>query len=502
MELEEARREIDGIDDQILRLFLRRMKLTEEVSVYKKEHRLPVRDDTREQEILERISAAAGENAGYARTLFSTLFTLSRERQSALRETPPKGKIYGLVGRNLQHSWSVPLHALLGNAGYRLIELEPEDLPAFLRRPDIGGLNVTIPYKKDGLPLCDEQDASVRLIGSANTLIRGKDGKLRAFNTDMEGFSYLARRSGISFSGKNVILLGSGGASLTVQEVVRREGARSVAVISRTGTENYQNISRHADADILINATPVGMYPDTGVSPVDLREFPACTGVLDLIYNPRRTALILQAEELGIPCAGGLPMLVRQAAEAETLFFGRTFSTQTVEKVLRTLRRKQTNLVLIGMPGCGKTTVGNLLASRTGRRAVNTDEEIARRAGKSIPEIFAQDGEEVFRRMEREELAHWGRESGLILLTGGGAVLDERNYASLRQNGRIYQIERDSSRLARQGRPLSENADLAAMYHARLPLYRRFRDAAADNNGTAEDTARAIWGDFYEHSGD
>lgn len=502
MELDEARREIDKIDARLLRLFLRRMELAGEIAAYKQKHRLPVRDEPREQEILARVAAEAGENAGSAKALFSTLFALSRAKQSALPESNPQGKIYGLVGRKLRHSWSVPIHALLGNAGYRLIELEPEDLPAFLRRPDIGGLNVTLPYKQTVLPLCDKLEESVRLIGSANTLVRDADGNLRAYNTDTGGFSHLARTAGISFAGKRVVVLGSGGASLTAQAVARKENARSLTVVSRTGPENYQNLSRHADAEILVNATPVGMYPETGESPVDLRDFPACRGVLDLVYNPRRTALLMQAETLSIPCSDGLPMLAEQAAEAEALFFGCPVRAGTAERIVSVLRREKTNLVLIGMPGCGKTTVGNLLAARTGRKAVDTDGEIARRAGKSIPEIFAQEGEDAFRRLEREELAHWGRESGLILIAGGGAVLDERNYASLRQNGRIYHLERGIPLLARQGRPLSEHADLAAMYRVRLPLYRHFRDAAADNNGAAEDAARAIWGDFLEHSGD
>lgn len=501
MELEDARREIDEIDTQLLRLFLRRMELAEEIAAYKSEHHLPVQNETREQEILDRVSAEAGQNADSARTLFSTLFALSRARQMTLLKDAPPKKVCGLLGRTLEHSWSVPIHALLGNENYQLVEVEPQNLSAFFRRPDISRLNVTIPYKKTVLPLCEEWDETVRLIGSANTIVRSENGRLRAYNTDAGGFSYLARRAGISFSGKYVVILGSGGASLTAQAIARKEGAHSVAVISRIGRDNYQNLSRHADAEILVNATPVGMYPNAGAAPVDLHAFPACEGVLDLIYNPRRTALLLQAEALGIPCSDGLPMLVQQAAEAEALFFNRIFSTEEVEKIIQTLRREKTNLVLIGMPGCGKTTVGNLLSVLSGRRAVDIDDEIAYRTQTSIPEIFAQDGEEAFRRLERQELAHWGQESGLILITGGGAVLDKRNDASLRQNGRIYHIERDVSHLERQGRPLSESGDLNAMYQTRLPLYQRLRDSAADNNGTAEDTAAAIWRDFLAHSG-
>lgn len=411
-------------------------------------------------------------------------------------------RVCGLLGRKLGHSWSVPIHEALGCRGYRLIELEPEDLASFLARADIGGLNVTIPYKRDVMPLCGEIDPAAADIGSVNTIVRGADGVLRGYNTDIDGFIYMARRAGITLAGKKVVVLGTGGASLTAQAAARRAGAREIAVISRSGPDNYGNLHRHADAEVLVNTTPVGMYPGNGAAPVDLTAFPQCRGVLDVVYNPLRTALLLQAEELGIPCCDGLPMLVAQAKRAEEHFTGRAIPDSENERILSQLRREMGNIVLIGMPGCGKSTVGRLLADLTGREAVDIDQQIALRAGCSIPEIFARGGEAEFRALEREETARAGALTGKILLTGGGAVKTPASYGALRQNGRIYHLLRDLGTLPTDGRPLSQGADLGAMWRQREPLYRRFRDVTMDNNGLAEDTAAAIWRDFCEHSGD
>ena len=412
------------------------------------------------------------------------------------------GKIYGLIGRTLGHSWSLPIHHALGCPSYRLMELEPDALPGFLSREDIGGLNVTMPYKKTVLPYCDWLDEYAAEIGSVNTIVRGADGKLRAWNTDAIGFRDMARLAGICFAGKKVVILGSGGASLSAQAEVRRESPREMVVISRTGENRYDNLSRHADADIIVNATPVGMYPGNGHAPVDLTAFPSLSGVLDLIYNPHRTALILQAEALGVPCSDGLPMLVSQAAASESLFFGTEISDESQFNVLSCLRQDRTNIVLIGMPGCGKSSIGHALARLTGREAVDIDARVARRAGKSIPEIFASDGEAAFRELEREETANAGKETGKILITGGGVAKDERNYASLKQNGRIYHLLRDLSCLPTDGRPLSRNTPPEQLWKEREPLYKRFRDVAIDNNGAISDTAETVWDEFCAHAGD
>jgi shikimate dehydrogenase len=311
----------------------------------------------------------------------------------------------------------------------------------------------------------------------------------------------MAQRAGIDFTDRKTVILGSGGASLTAQAMAKRMGAREVVVVSRSGADNYENLSRHADADIVVNTTPVGMYPNTGVAAVDLTAFPNCQGVLDVIYNPRRTALLIQAEELGLPCSDGLPMLVAQAKAAEEHFFDKTIPDSENERILSMLRQEMTNIVLIGMPGCGKTTVGAALAELAGREAIDLDAKIVEKAGRSIPEIFAQEGESAFRALEREVTAEASKLSGKILLTGGGVVKDRRNYASLHQNGRIYHLTRDLNALPTDGRPLSQTTDLSDMWSQREPLYRTFRDVEIDNNGALADTAGAIWRDFCENSG-
>ena len=407
-------------------------------------------------------------------------------------------RVYGLLGRKLGHSYSVPIHRALGNEAYALFEREPETLSEFFSRGDIAGLNVTIPYKRDVMAYCDALDETAREIGSVNTIVRRADGTLKGYNTDAYGLSYLASRAGISFAGQKVVIFGSGGASLTAQYVAKQGGAHAVVVVSRGGADNYDNLDRHADAEVLINATPVGMYPNTGELPADPALFPACKGVLDLVYNPRRTALLLRAEELGIPCADGLGMLVAQAKAAEELFFDRAIDERENEQIVKLLRRSMQNIVLIGMPGSGKTTIGAALGSLTERRVIDLDEQIVKQAGKSIPEIFAEGGEAAFRAMEREQAQLWGRESGLILVTGGGIVKDRRNHAALKQNGRIYQIERALDQLARDGRPLSANADLSAMLLERTPLYAAFRDASIVNNASPEDAAKRIWNEFCD----
>ncbi len=410
-------------------------------------------------------------------------------------------RIYGLIGRTLKHSYSAGIHSELGLPEYRLIELEPEEISEFLSRVDIGGLNVTIPYKREVMQYCIGISEEALAIGSVNTLVRRDDG-LYGYNTDAYGFKAMARRAGISFEDKKTVVLGSGGASLTALAAARMYGAREVTVISRSGENNYCNLQKHADADIIVNATPVGMFPHTEESPVCLADFPKCSGVLDMIYNPHRTRLLMDAEKRGIPHADGLYMLVAQAKAAEELFFDKRIPDSEIDRIFAKMRADSENIVLIGMPGSGKNTVGEELSKITGRELIDIDSLIVKRAGISIESIFAENGEDEFRRLEREETAAAGRLSGRIIVTGGGVVKDERNYPSLHCNGRIYEIERDTSLLARKGRPLSKNADLTAMYAERRPMYEAFRDAAADNSGSPRETAEKIWRDFLENTCD
>ncbi len=409
--------------------------------------------------------------------------------------------IYGLIGETLKHSWSVPIHHALGCEVYQLYELKPDELGTFLRNNSIGGLNVTIPYKKAVIPFCASLDPYAESIGSVNTLVPDAEGKLHGYNTDALGLSYIARRAGISFNGAKVVILGTGGTSLTAQAVARTEGAQEIVVVSRSGEVNYKNIDEHRDADILINTTPVGMYPHNGECLVSLAQFDALKGVLDVIYNPAKTELLMQAERAGIPHSGGLPMLVAQAVAAEEKFFGRKIADSEIERITAMLRRDMTNIVLIGMPGSGKTTIGTALAAKTGREMIDIDAEIVKSAGCSIPEIFTREGEGKFRQLEMEAVREAGKETGKIIMTGGGVVTRSANYAPLHQNGRIYQLERDLSVLPVDGRPISQKTSAAELYRQRAPLYKDFRDVLIDNNGTVTETVEGIWRDFNENTG-
>ena len=398
----------------------------------------------------------------------------------------------GLLGEKLGHSYSPAIHALLGDYEYRLYEKAPSEVEDFLRSGAFDGLNVTIPYKKTVLPLCAELSDEARAIGSVNTLVRRPDGTLFGDNTDAWGFRYLLSSAGIDPAGKKALVLGSGGASVMAVYVLRSLGAGSVTVISRSGPDNYRNLDRHADAELIVNTTPVGMYPGNGAAPLDLTAFPHCRGVADVVYNPSRTALLLQAEELGIPRAGGLGMLVGQALRSSERFQGRPLDLSLVESITEKLRRDSGNIILIGMPGCGKSTTAARLHEFTGRPVLDADEQVVRMAGKTIPEIFAESGEEGFRALETRALAELGKASGAVIATGGGCVTREENYPLLHQNGTIFWLRRDTALLPREGRPLSENADLSVMYARRAPLYRRFADVVIENDRTPDETARSI----------
>lgn len=394
----------------------------------------------------------------------------------------------GLLGRKLGHSYSPAIHALLGDYEYGLYEKEPAELEAFLRSGDWDGLNVTMPYKQAVIPYLDHMTATARELGAVNTIVR-RDGKLVGHNTDDWGFRSMLAKSGLSPAGKKCLVLGSGGASKVAQAVLQNADAR-IVVISRGGENNYHNLHLHSDAALIVNTTPVGMYPNTGVSPVDLDLFPRLEGVLDVIYNPARTWLLLKAEKRGITAINGLTMLVAQAKEASEWFTGMSLPNGEIDRVYEILKEQMGNIVLIGMPGCGKSTVGRRLAHALGRRFVDTDEEIKKAAQKSIADIFAEDGEEMFRIWETRILAELGKQSGLVIATGGGCVTRAENYPLLHQNGSIYWLQRDIEKLPKEGRPLS--IDLEAMYRVREPMYAAFADRVIDNNRSIEVVITAI----------
>lgn len=397
----------------------------------------------------------------------------------------------GLLGRKLGHSYSPQIHEYLGSYSYDLFEKEPEEIEDFIRNGDFDGINVTIPYKKDVIPFLDELSPAAVKMGSVNTVVRRADGSLFGHNTDYFGFTSMVYRSGISVEGKKVLVLGSGGTSNTAVKALEDLGAQ-VIIVSRTGENNYENLHLHRDASVIVNTTPVGMYPKTGVAPVDLKDFPKLEGVLDVIYNPAKTKLLLDAEELGLPHENGLWMLVAQAKEAAEYFGGKPLSDNLIETVYRKMSARMQNIVLIGMPGCGKSTVASLLAKQLNREMADADGEIVKRAEKTIPEIFAEDGEEIFRQLETEVLEDLGKQSGLIIATGGGCVTKMRNYRLLHQNSSIFWLERDLNHLPTDGRPLSQAGKLRDMYEVRKPLYEAFADHRIDNNGSVNETVEKI----------
>ncbi len=398
----------------------------------------------------------------------------------------------GLLGEKLGHSYSPQIHGMLAGYEYKLYEKSREELEAFLLQGDWDGLNVTIPYKKAVVPYCAALSPMAERLGSVNTLVRRADGSLFGDNTDAYGFELLVRRGGVSVAGKKALVLGSGGASVTVRAVLEKLGAAPVLVISRSGEDNYGNLDRHADARIIANTTPLGMFPNNGAAAVDLRLFPACEAVFDVVYNPARTALLLQAEELGIPHAGGLPMLVAQAKRSSELFTGGSIGDGEIDRIVKALRREEQNIILIGMPGSGKSTVARMLGEKLGRPVYEADAEVEKAQGRSIPAIFDAQGEAGFRTCETAVLRELGKLSGAVISTGGGCVTREENYPLLHQNGVLVWLRRELSVLPKEGRPLSLKNDLEEMYRQRKEQYARFADLTVDNDGSLEETVEQI----------
>lgn len=405
----------------------------------------------------------------------------------------------GLLGKKLSHSYSPQIHCYLGEYDYTLEEVEPEKLQDFFANSEFKGLNVTIPYKKDVIAFCDELTDCARKMGAVNTIVQRKDGTRIGHNTDFFGFSSMVERMQIPLAGKKVLVLGSGGASVTAVAVLKELEAK-VIVISRSGKNNYENLHLHSDASLIVNATPVGMYPYAGISPVDLDLFPNLEGVLDIIYNPSKTRLLLDAEARNVPYQNGLWMLVAQAKESAEWFLGEKIGDDIIGEIHDKLQKQMENIVLIGMPGCGKSTVGKMLSEKLGRVFVDADEAIVQMAGMPIPEIFSTQGESGFRKLETEVLSILGQKSGQVIATGGGCVTREENYPLLHQNGTIYWLKRDLAKLPTDGRPLSQAVALEQMYAVRQPMYNRFCDCIVSNDGAPEDAVlKILKGYSYEN---
>ena len=412
---------------------------------------------------------------------------------------------YCVIGKSLPYTLSPEIHAALGNGDYCVRELKEDELAGFVAAGEYAGFNVTIPYKQAIMPLLNAVSREAEAVGAVNTVVV-ENGLLKGYNTDVDGMRYALLRANIEIAGKNVLILGSGGTSKTARYICENDKAKSVNVVSRTGAINYENCYDLKDTEVIINATPVGTMPHAYETPVDLSRFEALKGVYDCTYNPLETLLIHKARALGLKAANGLAMLVEQARLAHNLYakYGdlQTLEKSATESVVEKIVRSKENIVLVGMAGSGKSAIGRSVAKMLGRPFFDTDDEIERAVGKKIPQIFAEDGEEFFRRLERDAVERICSLQGIVAATGGGAPLDEKNAFFIKSNGRAYLIKRDASLLATEGRPLSSDLKKAEeLYEKRKPAYLAIADETVENDGTVQEAAKKIIDAFNAKTG-
>ncbi|MBQ4586107.1 MAG: shikimate dehydrogenase [Clostridia bacterium] len=404
---------------------------------------------------------------------------------------------YGLIGEHLKHSFSKAIHEQIGDYVYEILEIEPQNVESFMKKRDFCGINVTIPYKETVIPYLDYIDDSAKKIGAVNTVVN-RDGKLYGYNTDYSGMRALVMRIGLEIKNKKVLIIGTGGTSKTATAVVSDLGAKEIIYVSNisvVGALTYEEVYKsHRDVEIIFNTSPVGMYPKNEHSPIDLEKFPLLEGVLDVVYNPIRTKLVRQAKALGLKSEGGLYMLGAQAVYAYQHFTGNEISTDLCNKVFNKVLAEKENIVLVGMPSSGKTSIGTILAEKTGKTLVDTDKVIVEKAGCDIPTIFKNHGEEYFRMLEAEAINEVSRLNGIVTATGGGAILKKENVDNLKQNGTLYFLDRDLSLLLpTEDRPLSSNREaIEKRYKERYPIYCQVADVRVNGNLTVDGVAELI----------
>ncbi|MDY3902737.1 shikimate kinase [Peptoniphilus sp.] len=466
--LDESRKTLDQIDSQIVDLLENRMKISKEIGIYKLNNNLNTEDSSREDKIIKKLeNKIAPEFKNSIRPIYSEIFSESKKIITKVKNENFK---YGLIGENLSHSKSKEIHELFGKYNYNLKDLKKSDVESFLENKNFIGINVTIPYKEISMKYLNYVDDLAREIGAVNTIVN-RAGKLIGYNTDYFGFDYSLNHFDINIKDKKVLILGSGGASKMIQKLARDKGAESVIVISRSGENNYETLDKFKDYNILINATPVGMYPNNMECKVDLDKFQDLESVIDLIYNPLNTKLILDAKRLGLKTMSGLLMLVVQAFFAAELFLDEKLDKCLIKKVYLKLKRDMQNIVFVGMPSAGKTTMAMLLSEKLNREFFDTDKLIEEREGK-IPEIFKNKGEKYFREVETKILNEVSKKTGVVIATGGGTPLKEINRDLILQNSLVIYLDRDLKNLETEGRPLSKNLDnLKKMYEIRHKIY-------------------------------
>ena len=400
--------------------------------------------------------------------------------------------MYGLLGRTLKSSFSKEIHAMFGVKDYNYYEIAPENLESFIKSGEFSGLNVTMPYKIDVMKYLDYISDEAREVGSVNTIVRDKNGRLTGYNTDVYGFEAMLDKAGFEVTGKKVLVLGSGGASRAVCYVLNKREAAEVIIISRSGENNYMNISKHFDADYIINATPVGMSPNVDERILDLSHFDNLKGVGDLIYNPLRTELMLQAEDMGIPTIGGLYMLVAQAKRADELYHKKKITTSRLNNVYKKIYKEKRNIVLIGMPGSGKTTVGKWFAKISKVKFYDTDKMIRASENRSPQQIIETDGEETFRKIESRIIKEVSLRNNSVIVTGGGAVTVPGNKNALKHNSLVVYVIRPLENLATKGRPLSQKMSVDKLYEQRKNLYEEYSDTVIVNDKELKDVLKML----------
>lgn len=405
---------------------------------------------------------------------------------------------YGLIGEKLGHSFSKEIHERIADYKFDLIPLDKEEFKDFMEKKDFTAINVTIPYKKDVMPYLDEIDPHAKAIGAVNTIVN-RDGKLHGYNTDFTGFLYMVKKHNVQMQGKKVLVIGNGGASAAIQAVVNHEQAKEmiiVDIVAGNGAISYDEcFAKHLDAEIIINTSPIGMYPKIGNAPIDITMFPNCKSVMDVIYNPILTRLCFEAQEEGIQRVMGLEMLIAQAKQSVEHFLDKTVNDDVIDTIFQDMLKQRCNIVLIGMPSAGKTTIGKMLEQRMNKEFIDLDDKIIEKAGKSIPEIFEESGEAGFRAIETEVAIELAKENNKIIATGGGTIKNKINMDYLRQNGITIFIDRDINKLisADPNRPLSKSKDaLQQLHDERYHLYQKYAAYIAVNNTEIEETVNEI----------
>ena len=408
---------------------------------------------------------------------------------------------YGLIGEHLGHSFSKVIHEKIGDYVYEIKEIEPQNVEAFMKEREFMGINVTIPYKELVIPTLDYIDDSAKKIGAVNTVVN-KDGKLWGYNTDYDGMLSLINKVGAKINGKKILIIGTGGTSKTVTAVVKDLGAREIVYLShsqKNGTVSLDELYQcHTDVDVIFNTSPVGMYPNNYNKPIDIKKFPKAKSLIDAVYNPLRTELVSDAQRQGLKSEGGLYMLCAQAIFAYEYFTGKKAENGITDKIYKDLVKEKSNIVLVGMPSCGKTTVGKELSLKTGKEFIDTDDEIVKAEGCDIPALFREKGESYFRDLEAKIVEDVSKLNGKIIATGGGAILRQSNVQALKQNGRVYFLDRDLENLMpTSDRPLASDREaITKRYNERYEIYKKVADQRVDSNVTPSEVAEMILKDF------